>query len=65
MANPQRGDIYFLEIPQAHTLGSEQHGRRPWLIVSIDRLNARLPIVVAIPLSSKLDKGRGGYGFEF
>ena len=55
----KRGEIYWVEVPQTHAVGSEQLGRRPWVIVSGDAINLALPIVQAIPLSSKLDKARG------
>lgn len=53
---PQRGDIYWLEIPKDQTEGSEQFGYRPWLVVSVNSINAQLPIVVAVPLTSELHK---------
>ena len=34
--------------------GSEQAGRRPVVIISGDTLNSSLPIVIAVPLTTKL-----------
>jgi len=53
---PQRGDIYWLEIKENQTEGSEQFGYRPWLVVSVNSINAQLPIVVAVPLTSEFHK---------
>ena len=53
--NPLRGDIYWVLIRRAHTVGSEQYKRRPWAIVST---NAIVPtgMVVGVPLSQKINK---------
>lgn len=61
MAKPQRGDIYHLEIPIEQIKGSEEYGYRGWLIVSASQLAVRLPIVIAVPLTTPLDKDKGGY----
>jgi mRNA-degrading endonuclease toxin of MazEF toxin-antitoxin module len=53
---PQRGDIYWLEMKQDQTKGSEQYGYRPWLVVSVNSINTQLPIVVAVPLTAELHK---------
>jgi mRNA interferase MazF len=42
-----RGEIYFVTL--AGSMGSEQAGRRPVLIVSADDLNARPLTVVVVP----------------
>ena len=49
----QRGEVYWCEIPERETQGHEQHGDRPWLIVSANHINSTLDIVIAIPLTSK------------
>jgi mRNA-degrading endonuclease toxin of MazEF toxin-antitoxin module len=61
---PQRGDIYWIEIEESQTSGSEQHGCRPWLIVSLDSINARFPIVVAVPLTTQFHKIEGARQFR-
>src|SRR3974390_3221638 len=53
---PQRGDIYWLEINDKEVKGSEQHGYRPWLVVSVNNINSQLPIVIAVPITSELPK---------
>jgi mRNA interferase MazF len=54
-----RGEIYYAAVSPGHAVGSEQHGKRPWLVVSSNAINQRLPIVQAVPLSSKLEKATG------
>jgi mRNA-degrading endonuclease toxin of MazEF toxin-antitoxin module len=61
VAKPQRGDIFHLEIPIEQIKGSEEYGYRGWLIVSASQLAVRLPIVIAVPLTTPLDKDRDGY----
>lgn len=48
----QQGDIWFANLNPAK--GSEQAGRRPVVIISGDTLNDTLPIVIVVPISSKL-----------
>lgn len=60
---PQRGDIYWLEIKKEQTLGSEQYGYRPWLVVSANSIHG-LPVVVAVPLTSELHKIEGARQFR-
>lgn len=47
-----RGMIFRANVPEEHTVGSEQYKRRPWLVVSADRTHQRLRHVVAVPLST-------------
>ena len=43
----RRGEVYFVDLDPV--IGREQHGTRPVVLVSIDRIN-RLPLVVtAVP----------------
>lgn len=56
MAQARRGDIFCVDIPKKDIVGSEQYGFRPWLVISADIINTSLPIVVAVPLSSKIQK---------
>ncbi len=51
---PQRGDIYWAELGTGQ--GSQQRGRRPVIILSASAINAKYPIVVCIPLTTKLQK---------
>lgn len=55
LTHPQRGDIYWVNIPQRHTVGHEQYKRRPWLIVSNNAI-VPLGLVVGVPLSFQLQK---------
>jgi mRNA interferase MazF len=48
---PKRGDL-FLADP-GPTVGHEQHGRRPYLVVSIDRMNkGKARLTIAVPLTT-------------
>lgn len=48
----RQGDIWIADLEPVR--GSEQGGRRPVLIISGNPLNNVLPIVIAVPLSTKL-----------
>ncbi len=55
----RRGEIHRGSVPPDHTVGSEQHDHdgvvgRPYLIVSDGRLESRLEVVVACPLSTSV-----------
>jgi mRNA-degrading endonuclease toxin of MazEF toxin-antitoxin module len=50
-----QGELWWLEPDPADTVGSEQEKDRPWVMVSIARLN-RGNCVVGLPLSSQMDK---------
>ncbi len=55
---PDRGDIAWLDFsPQA---GREQSGRRPALIITVQRYNALSGLALVCPVTSK----RKGYAFE-
>ncbi len=56
MPSPKRGDVFWVSVPQAHTVGSEQRDDRPYLVVSADSVNSSFPVVVAVPLTSRLKK---------
>lgn len=45
-----RGDVYLADLTP--TLGSEQLGFRPVVIVSRDAINRSSPVVIAVPLTS-------------
>jgi len=48
----RQGEIWFADLNPAK--GSEQAGKRPVVIVSGDSLNEALPIVIVVPISSKI-----------
>lgn len=52
----EQGDIYWVDIPPEHTVGSEQYARRPYVIVSKSSLNRHSRIVVGVPLTTNLHK---------
>ena len=51
-----RGDIYFVTL--AGSMGSEQAGRRPVLILSADAINALPLTVVVVPGTDSANQGR-------
>jgi mRNA interferase MazF len=51
-----RGDIYFVTL--AGSMGSEQAGRRPVLIMSADAINALPLTVVVVPGTDAANQGR-------
>ena len=53
---PERGDIFWADLPSYDSVGSEQRGARPVLILSVNIINASLPICVIVPLSAQLAK---------
>lgn len=48
----RQGEIWFANLNP--TKGSEQSGTRPVVIVSGDTLNNALPIVIVVPITSKI-----------
>ncbi|MEO6331501.1 MAG: type II toxin-antitoxin system PemK/MazF family toxin [Gemmatimonadaceae bacterium] len=46
------------------SIGSEQAGRRPVLVISNDGFNARMPVVTVLPITSRHGKRRKPYSFE-
>ena len=48
----QQGEIWFANLDPAK--GSEQSGNRPVVIVSGNTLNGTLPIVIVVPITSKI-----------
>jgi mRNA-degrading endonuclease toxin of MazEF toxin-antitoxin module len=50
--DPQQGDIFWVDIKQQETQGSEQYGRRPFLVMSRDGVNKRLKTVLTVPLTT-------------
>jgi len=51
----KQGEIYWVDIPQSQTVGSEQYNRRPYLIVSRTSVNRVCETVVGVPLSTAVD----------
>jgi len=50
----KRGDVYQTDLNP--TVGSEQAGVRPAIIVSRDAINASSPVVIIVPLTSRSNK---------
>jgi len=50
----QPGEVYWVDVPKAHTVGSEQYDNRPYVIVSVPDVNAR-GTVIGVPLTSVKD----------
>lgn len=48
----RQGEIWFADLNP--TKGSEEAGKRPVVIVSGDTLNDALPIVIVVPVTSKI-----------
>lgn len=61
--NISRGMIFWAEVGPGEARGSEQNHKvpSPWLVVSTERIHQRLPIVQAVPLTSKIEKGAGEF----
>jgi mRNA interferase MazF len=56
MPEVKQGDIYWAEIRQAETQGSEQWKRRPYIIVSRTGVNKVSRTVVGVPMTTQLRK---------
>lgn len=54
--NIRRGDIFLADLNP--TVGIEQAGTRPVLVVQCDLANQRIPSVTVVPLTSNLRAGR-------
>jgi len=52
----RRGDIFWANL--APTVGAEQAGTRPVLVVQCNLANQRIPTVTVVPLTSNLRAGR-------
>jgi mRNA interferase MazF len=52
----QRGDIFLANLDP--TVGVEQAGTRPVLVVQCDLANERIPTATVVPLTSNLRAGR-------
>ncbi|MEO8661447.1 MAG: type II toxin-antitoxin system PemK/MazF family toxin [Bryobacteraceae bacterium] len=49
---PQQGDIFWVDIPQAQTEGPEQFGRRPFIVMSRLAVNRTVGTVIVVPLTT-------------
>jgi mRNA-degrading endonuclease toxin of MazEF toxin-antitoxin module len=47
-----QGDLFWIDIPANQTEGSEQYGRRPFVVMSRTSVNKRLKTVVVVPLTT-------------
>ena len=54
--NIRRGDVFLADLDP--TIGHEQAGTRPVLVVQCDLANERIPTVTVVPLTSNLRAGR-------
>lgn len=52
----RRGDVFLADLDP--TVGHEQAGTRPVLVVQCDLANERIPTVTVVPLTSNLRAGR-------
>jgi mRNA interferase MazF len=52
----RKGDVYQANLNP--TEGSEQSGTRPVIIVSRDAINVSSPVVVIVPVTSRVNKQR-------
>ena len=52
MKAPEAGDIYWVNLDP--TLGTEQAGRRPAIVISSGRYNARSNRVIVCPITSRV-----------
>ena len=57
---PKRGDLYWLDWNPAR--GSEQAGRRPALVVSMDPINRSSPVVIVAAVTGRV--ASRPYGFQ-
>lgn len=49
---PRRGEIYWVDFSPAR--GSEQAGRRPAAVISLDSFNSHMPVVVVAAITTKI-----------
>ena len=47
-----QGEIFWIDISTEETKGSEQYGRRPFVVMSRDAVNRKLRTVVVVPLTT-------------
>ena len=59
MGDPQRGDIYHIDVLQGEIQGHEFCGPHAWVVISIGEINAQLKLFTAVPLTSIINKSTG------
>ncbi|MGK3939785.1 type II toxin-antitoxin system PemK/MazF family toxin [Streptomyces caeruleatus] len=52
---PRRGDVYWVDFDPAR--GSEQAGRRPAVVISLDSYNRRMPTVLIAAITTTVREG--------
>lgn len=57
VAIPQPGEVYWVDVPKSHTVGQEQYDHRPYVVLSVESVNAR-GTVVGVPLTSVKDPSK-------
>lgn len=50
---PQRGDIFWVNLPESQSVGREQNKRRPAVVMSMAPINDAHEICVVVPLTSQ------------
>ena len=65
-ANPRRGEVYWVSVPETRVEGSEHHdtiGGSPhaYVIVSRDSFNERSKAFIGVPFTSRLQKANRTY----
>jgi len=53
---PSQGDIYWVDIPQEQTEGSEQFGRRPFVVLSRNAVNKTVKTILVAPMSTNISQ---------
>jgi len=53
----KQGEIWYADLNP--TKGSEQAGMRPVVVISGNLLNTNLPIVIVVPLTTKIKRYKG------
>jgi mRNA-degrading endonuclease toxin of MazEF toxin-antitoxin module len=63
LITPQRGDIFWADFPRIETIGSEQEGPRPVLVISTDLINDALRDdgCVVVPLTKQIHKANRNF----
>lgn len=60
--HPRRWDLVLVDL--GASVGSEQRGARPALVVSNDAFNRHFPLATVLPLTKRAGKRRRVYAFE-
>lgn len=54
MPEPLQGDVYYISLPPNQSVGSEQHGNRPAVIISNDTMNQNMDTVIVCMVSTSV-----------